>query len=125
MCTRGPRPGELAGTVWMTLLSNQHSGFSVARLLTAVGDSRVSIGPPIITSERGVASPRAAISDTAASTGTVGWQTLTTCRFSAPRSEEHTSELQSLMRISYAVLCMKKKKQKKNTTQSSRKHNRQ
>src|SRR3546814_1860981 len=33
------------------------------------------------------------------------------------RSEEHTSELQSLMRISYAVLCLKKKKktqQKKN-----------
>src|SRR3546814_4841769 len=26
-----------------------------------------------------------------------------------PRSEEHTSELQSLMRISYAVFCMKKK----------------
>src|SRR3546814_3125430 len=31
------------------------------------------------------------------------------------RSEEHTSELQSLMRISYAVFCLKKKKQK-NTT---------
>src|SRR3546814_3254838 len=30
------------------------------------------------------------------------------------RSEEHTSELQSLMRISYAVLCLKKKKKKKN-----------
>src|SRR3546814_1687905 len=28
------------------------------------------------------------------------------------RSEEHTSELQSLMRISYAVLCLKKKKEK-------------
>src|SRR3546814_5269676 len=28
----------------------------------------------------------------------------------APRSEEHTSELQSLMRISYAVFCLKKKK---------------
>src|SRR3546814_2733630 len=28
------------------------------------------------------------------------------------RSEEHTSELQSLMRISYAVSCLKKKKQK-------------
>src|SRR3546814_2360817 len=28
------------------------------------------------------------------------------------RSEEHTSELQSLMRISYAVLCLKKKKHK-------------
>src|SRR3546814_378326 len=30
--------------------------------------------------------------------------------FSADRSEEHTSELQSLMRISYAVFCLKKKK---------------
>src|SRR3546814_8216880 len=33
------------------------------------------------------------------------------------RSEEHTSELQSLMRISYAVFCLKKKKKHKNTTQ--------
>src|SRR3546814_3725785 len=31
-------------------------------------------------------------------------------RFHAHRSEEHTSELQSLMRISYAVFCLKKKK---------------
>src|SRR3546814_3112078 len=30
----------------------------------------------------------------------------------ATRSEEHTSELQSLMRISYAVFCLKKKKKK-------------
>src|SRR3546814_7925850 len=30
------------------------------------------------------------------------------------RSEEHTSELQSLMRISYAVFCLKKKKYKQN-----------
>src|SRR3546814_8170493 len=33
------------------------------------------------------------------------------------RSEEHTSELQSLMRISYAVFCLKKKKNKKQRTQ--------
>src|SRR3546814_2298048 len=32
------------------------------------------------------------------------------------RSEEHTSELQSLMRISYAVFCLKKKKKNKPTT---------
>src|SRR3546814_9519682 len=32
--------------------------------------------------------------------------------FSRARSEEHTSELQSLMRISYAVFCLKKKKTK-------------
>src|SRR3546814_8512031 len=31
------------------------------------------------------------------------------------RSEEHTSELQSLMRISYAVFCLKKKKKQHNT----------
>src|SRR3546814_6479911 len=31
------------------------------------------------------------------------------------RSEEHTSELQSLMRISYAVFCLKKKKNKNQT----------
>src|SRR3546814_17012083 len=31
-------------------------------------------------------------------------------QFAAQRSEEHTSELQSLMRISYAVFCLKKKK---------------
>src|SRR3546814_1609488 len=31
------------------------------------------------------------------------------CRRSSTRSEEHTSELQSLMRISYAVFCLKKK----------------
>src|SRR3546814_7652070 len=36
------------------------------------------------------------------------------------RSEEHTSELQSLMRISYAVFCLKKKKQKVVTTKHTR-----
>src|SRR3546814_9272503 len=35
------------------------------------------------------------------------------------RSEEHTSELQSLMRISYAVFCLKKKKNKKKNTTTS------
>src|SRR3546814_10114252 len=35
--------------------------------------------------------------------------------FTVFRSEEHTSELQSLMRISYAVFCLKKKKIQKTT----------
>src|SRR3546814_9507299 len=35
------------------------------------------------------------------------------------RSEEHTSELQSLMRISYAVFCLKKKKKKKTQIQTT------
>src|SRR3546814_3812802 len=36
-----------------------------------------------------------------------------------PRSEEHTSELQSLMRISYAVFCLKKKNTNNNISASS------
>src|SRR3546814_7092086 len=36
----------------------------------------------------------------------------------AARSEEHTSELQSLMRISYAVFCLKKKNNKVTTTKT-------
>src|SRR3546814_2426069 len=40
------------------------------------------------------------------------------------RSEEHTSELQSLMRISYAVFCLKKKKSYTKITTSEEAHNR-
>src|SRR3546814_3600981 len=47
----------------------------------------------------------------------------------AARSEEHTSELQSLMRISYAVFCLKKKKyrqkQHKHNSNNSHKHKQQ
>src|SRR3546814_8709310 len=39
---------------------------------------------------------------------------------SGNRSEEHTSELQSLMRISYAVFCLKKKNYQKYTTRTTR-----
>src|SRR3546814_8793288 len=38
------------------------------------------------------------------------------------RSEEHTSELQSLMRIPYAVFCLQKKKTNKSTIKHSRKY---
>src|SRR3546814_5742592 len=41
---------------------------------------------------------------------------------STGRSEEHTSELQSLMRISYAVFCLKKKKIKTNKQKHNNNH---
>src|SRR3546814_2666301 len=44
------------------------------------------------------------------------WRTISLCP--TLRSEEHTSELQSLMRISYAVFCLKKKKTTHNTQSS-------
>src|SRR3546814_1012680 len=43
----------------------------------------------------------------------VGNQTFQTFAFGGQRSEEHTSELQSLLRISYAVFCLKKKQNTK------------
>src|SRR3546814_3756834 len=45
------------------------------------------------------------------------WLLIGALALAAPlaKSEEHTSELQSLMRISYAVFCLKKKKQKTKT----------
>src|SRR3546814_9004497 len=43
-------------------------------------------------------------------TGAIVPSALKIMRSIASRSEEHTSELQSLMRISYAVFCLKKKK---------------
>src|SRR3546814_7992397 len=39
-----------------------------------------------------------------------GWGSFDRAVYEASRSEEHTSELQSLMRISYAVFCLKKKR---------------
>src|SRR3546814_6674592 len=45
--------------------------------------------------------------------GSVPSALISTMRRTPPRSEEHTSELQSLMRISYAVFCLKKKKNKR------------
>src|SRR3546814_9739227 len=41
------------------------------------------------------------------------------------RSEEHTSELQSLMRISYAVFCLQKKKKKTTTTKTTQQQHEQ
>src|SRR3546814_7528064 len=45
---------------------------------------------------------------------TPGSRPCPTRRRQSARSEEHTSELQSLMRISYAVFCLQKKKEKSN-----------
>src|SRR3546814_9050281 len=50
----------------------------------------------------------------AATLAFVGGHFLLSSRPLRPRSEEHTSELQSLMRISYAVFCLKKKTQLQN-----------
>src|SRR3546814_4933423 len=64
---------------------------------------RLSIGPRVCPPARYFASPSAAAKILKASSRV-------SAREYEKRSEEHTSELQSLMRISYAVFCLKKKK---------------
>src|SRR3546814_8418582 len=67
--------------------------------------------------------PDSGLEDRAAATSTLGALGRVTVpaksgnvrNISWKRSEEHTSELQSLMRISYAVFCLKKKKQHNRT----------
>src|SRR3546814_8999459 len=54
----------------------------------------------------------------------VGYDVMINSDEETGRSEEHTSELQSLMRISYAVFCLKKKKtDTHNTTSHQHEHN--
>src|SRR3546814_7125718 len=58
--------------------------------------------------------------------GSIPTSTSACCRRGkARRSEEHTSELQSLMRISYAVFCLKKKKNKHKTKPKTNNNNTQ
>src|SRR3546814_7519359 len=59
---------------------------------------------------------RIAAAGRAAFTNYVGASIILTTLF---RSEEHTSELQSLMRISYAVFCLKKKKKQRYNKRST------
>src|SRR3546814_10813990 len=51
-----------------------------------------------------------------------GRETISDDRSQTGRSEEHTSELQSLMRISYAVFCLKKKKCENTLDQEENNH---
>src|SRR3546814_10214196 len=57
----------------------------------------------------GSSSRRRSAAASAASAGSEKASTMPAAPQAARRSEEHTSELQSLMRISYAVFCLKKK----------------
>src|SRR3546814_9803884 len=63
----------------------------------------------------------AAIAQAPADGYTIGVITIEigTFKWLGQRSEEHTSELQSLMRISYAVFCLKKKSIVRNTSRHS------
>src|SRR3546814_7327592 len=75
----------------------------------AAGDAWTPAAQTMVLAERGLP-PYTTPSAEHSVTGVPSTTSTPNARPTAWRSEEHTSELQSLMRISYAVFCLKKKK---------------
>src|SRR3546814_4992105 len=82
----------------------QIAPFTLASIANSSNGNVSAIGPPHF---RGVTAPIS--SGALAMTASIVVHAATFWRSCSGRSEEHTSELQSLMRISYAVFCLKKK----------------
>src|SRR3546814_5666799 len=96
---RAPGSPKLAAGISRGLAMNRASPcFGIALLLCLLPAGGIAQVPP---------APETAAAPAAANLGQP---------FATKRSEEHTSELQSLMRISYAVFCLKKKKEQSNIT---------
>src|SRR3546814_5782268 len=75
-----------------------------------VGDDHIGIAPPQLVAFGEAFEPHRQIGGPAQQRGCFLKLAGALQVFLADRSEEHTSELQSLMRTSYAVFCLKKKK---------------
>src|SRR3546814_8052797 len=100
MIRRPPRSTRTDTLFPYTTLFRSHEGVQVACLCRTTAKCRRHL--------RRLAAPEEIAYDEAAATGE-----LCPPLRHVERSEEHTSELQSLMRISYAVFCLKKKKNNK------------
>src|SRR3546814_7327946 len=75
----------------------------------ATGFSASEATPLVVDGVMYLATPYTRVVAPDAATGTERWAYTLANKAQPTRSEEHTSELQSLMRISYAVFCLKKK----------------
>src|SRR3546814_5819902 len=84
--------------------------FPYTTLFRSAGYSRSGHQPPSMTDTTHIDTPAPTFSDFGLHPSVLQAVTETGYTTPTPRSEEHTSELQSLMRISYAVFCLKKKK---------------
>src|SRR3546814_8513782 len=114
--------GRLAGKVAVVTAAGQGIGRATAELFAKEGATVIAtdINETLLADLKGCQVERLDVTDPAAVRAF--WQTSIVCVFVCVlivgygcvcllRSEEHTSELQSLMRISYAVFCLKKQKQ--------------
>src|SRR3546814_1050597 len=102
----GHQPAPICGTISSTQSTIETDGFIILNF------DLFSLPPPFAATSITTLAP-----GTISTLRTEGVLSLVLTRL---RSEEHTSELQSLMRISYAVFCLKKKK---NNTQTNQHNN--
>src|SRR3546814_5717691 len=91
----------------MRCIHSADCGVTAARIQ---GCRKLRYRPRLMSEMRATAAKRRSSSSRRA---TMARTSSTLRRANDSRSEEHTSELQSLMRISYAVFCLKKKKHNK------------
>src|SRR3546814_8941513 len=98
--------------------SSSSSTFSNLRLTITLSTTETVVVPTEVHSVTSLACSIATFSPAGVSRRKV--QELSSNSSGIKRSEEHTSDLQSLMRISYAVFCLKKKK---NNTRATTHHN--
>src|SRR3546814_7045039 len=95
-----------------------------AMIVIGVLASVVLFGVADLSSQDRVASAEGLLRDGTDRWRDAAWREVTAARLAADdvsfalRSEEHTSELQSLMRISYAVFCLKKQKNEAETKEN-------
>src|SRR3546814_10292357 len=107
-----PRPSQ-AGQAPKGLLNENRRGSISSMVKPETGQANLAekvVRSPVLAP---VLAPLLAFPDFASSAKarpSARWSAVS--KLSARRSEEHTSELQSLMRISYAVFCLKKKRTK-------------
>src|SRR3546814_10865515 len=104
MIRRPPRSTRIYTLLPYTTLFRSALSTRLTRGETSATASTAALTTAITSSH----SPSTVVNIEVVSFGSPESRTTLTAR--ATRSEEHTSELQSLMRISYAVFCLKKKK---------------
>src|SRR3546814_1298488 len=105
---RSPYP-ELAGDIDAGFVRKAHAGRELCRFAAHEVDRLVPVEPdPVAGAMRGAGQ---LVARAPAEAFIIGAHRIVdlACRGAEFRSEEHTSELQSLMRISYAVFCLTKK----------------
>src|SRR3546814_7401561 len=100
-----------AGVEEVAVASKQHDAADLLKKMKVLPDADEKAPATESDHEHAVSDQQTASSDQTASASDSG---AAVDGATAARSEEHTSELQSLMRISYAVFCLTKKKKYKN-----------